>query len=94
MYCFHLGLGEIAKKYVCERERVSVGVFSPYSADTTCRESSWSNGRTLLHEPPYWEPETVPQGVLINEETTASLQAGVWIVPFVRGQPELQEKAI
>lgn len=48
----------------------------------------------MLHESSYREPETVPQRVLINEETTASLQAGVWVVPFIRGQPELQEREI
>lgn len=92
MCCFHLT--RVVTRVRRAREKVCADVSSPYSTDTTCGESSWSNGGTLLHESSYREPETVPQRVLINEETTASLQAGVWVVPFIGGQPELQEREI
>lgn len=70
---------------VCVSE--GLGVLLPNSTDAACGERPGGNSGALLHEPPHGEPEAVPQRVLINEQTTASLEAGVWIVPLVRGEP-------
>ena len=61
-------------------------LYSPYSTDAARGEGAGGDGGPLLHEPPHGEPETVAQRVLVDEEVTAPLQAGVGIVPLVGGE--------
>ena len=40
----------------------------------------------MLHEAANREPETVAKRVLVDQEVTATLQTGVWVVPLIRCQ--------